>query len=131
MTNPFKVLRKQHNLESAEDYTELIADLIEEKGEARVKDIANYFGVTHVTAVRTLSRLKRDGFIETDSHKPVSLTEKGRELASYSKKRHQTLLKFLIELGVPEKIAKIDAEGIEHHLSAETMRSIEKHLSNK
>ncbi|MDB2613755.1 manganese-binding transcriptional regulator MntR [Chlamydiales bacterium] len=125
---PFIAARKCHQLEIAEDYTELINDLIEEKGEARVGDIATFIGVSHVTALRAVQRLERDGYVITNPHKPIQLTEKGRKLGQFSKKRHQTLFAFLIKIGVPSEVAKIDAEGIEHHISDKTLEVIEKYL---
>ena len=44
-----------------EDYAELIADLLDGEGEARPTDIARRLGVSHATAIKTISRLKRAG----------------------------------------------------------------------
>jgi DtxR family manganese transport transcriptional regulator len=115
-------------MELAEDYTELIADLIEEHGEARTCEIAKSMQVSHVSAVRAIQRLRRDGFVETDPHKPVVLTDKGKELANLSKERHALLLKFLLAIGVPKEIAEIDAEGMEHHVSNATLDAMNQYL---
>lgn len=125
---PFIATRKHHNTEIAEDYTEMIADLIKENGEARTCELARNLGVSHVTAVKTLKRLQRDGYIYTAPHKPIELTDKGQQLADFSKWRHQTLLNFLITIGVPEEVAIIDVEGMEHHVSTETLEAFQKHL---
>ena len=127
----FKALRKQHSLESAEDYTELIHELIEKNGEARTGKIAEELGISHVTALRTIKRLQEQGYVTTARQKPVELTNKGKKLALYSKEKHQLLLKFLIKLGVPKKVAEIDVEGIEHHVSKITLDRIKKFLSNR
>ena len=126
----FKATRKHHSLESAEDYTELIHELIEESGEARTGQIAKQLGISHVTALRTIRRLQEQGYLKTEQHKPVELTAKGKKLALYSKKRHQILLDFLIQIGVPKDIAEIDVEGIEHHVSKITLDRIKKFLLN-
>ena len=126
----FKALRKQHSLESAEDYTELIHELIEKYGEARTGKIAKELGISHVTALRTIRRLQEQGYVITAQQKPVELTSKGKKLALYSKEKHQLLLEFLIKLGVPKKVAEIDVEGIEHHVSKITLDRIKKFLSN-
>ena len=126
----FKVLRKQHSLESAEDYTELIHELIEESGEARTGKIAKELGISHVTALRTIKRLQQQGYVNTSRQKPVELTAKGKKLALYSKKRHEILLEFLIKLGVPKKVADIDVEGIEHHVSKITLDRIKEFLKH-
>jgi len=127
----FKILRKQHSLEAAEDYTELIYELIEKYGEARTGQIAKYLGISHVTALRTIRRLQEQGYLITARQKPVELTAKGKKLALYSKNKHETLLEFLIKLGVPKKIADIDVEGIEHHVSKVTLNQIKKFLKIK
>ena len=125
----FKALRKQHSLESAEDYTELIHELIEESGEARTGQIAKELGISHVTALRTIKRLQQQGYVTTSRQKPVELTSKGKKLALYSKEKHEILLEFLIKLGVPKKVADIDVEGIEHHVSKITLDRIKKFLT--
>lgn len=126
----FRATRKQHSSEAAEDYTELIADLIEDKGEARVVDIAGHLGISHVTALRTIARLQRDGFVKTSPRKPVTLTAKGGRLAAKAKERHELLVKFLIAMGVPPQVAEVDAEGAEHHISDTTLECFRAHLEN-
>ncbi len=124
----FKAIRKQHSLEAAEDYTELIYELIEKDGEARTGKIAKELGISHVTALRTIRRLQEEGYVTTAQQKPVELTKKGRKLALNSKHKHQVLLDFLIKLGVPEQTAEIDVEGIEHHVSKVTLECIKEFL---
>lgn len=126
---PFITTRTRNTQEISEDYTRLIQELIEEKGEARTCDIAENLGVSHVTVIRTLQRLKKQGFVITKPHHPVTFTKKGKKLGIFTKKRHQILMQFLRKLGVPENIARIDAEGMEHHLSRETLDAIKQHLS--
>src|SRR5579864_9263945 len=46
-----------------EDYVELIADLLATSGEARPTDVARRLGVSHVTATKAISRLKRKGLV--------------------------------------------------------------------
>lgn len=120
----FRATRKHHGTESAEDYTELIADLISDTGEARTGMIADNLGISHVTALRTIRRLQEQGYLQTARHKPVTLTAKGRELAAFSKQRHELLLEFFKRIGVSDRQAEIDVEGAEHHISAETLGRI-------
>ena len=127
---PFKATRKHHGTEAAEDYTELIADLIEDAGEARTCNIADHLGISHVTALRTIRRLQQQGYVETAPHKPVTLTAKGRDIAAFSKARHELLLNFLTSIGVSKKQAEIDVEGAEHHISRETLKCIERLLQS-
>ncbi len=126
---PFRATRKHHSAEAAEDYTELIADLIEELGEARISTIAERLGVSHVTAIRTIQRLERDGYVLTRPYRPVTLTNKGKETAHYCKRRHELMQRFLKCMGVPPDIAQIDAEGMEHHVSPITLECIEDFLA--
>lgn len=124
----FQAARKTHSIEAAEDYTELVADLIEKNGEARTCDIAKHIGISHVTALRTIRRLQAEGYLETSPHKPVNLTPKGKKTAKYSKERHELLLEFFAHIGVPEKVAEVDVEGLEHHISPTTLKVIKKFL---
>ncbi|MCI5066329.1 transcriptional regulator [bacterium] len=121
---PFQVTRKHHGKEAAEDYTELILDLTESKGEARTGEIAASLGISHVTALRTMKRLQAEGYLETGRGKPVTLTRKGRDLALFSRKRHEVLVEFFVSIGVPRKTAEIDVEGAEHHISKVTLEKV-------
>lgn len=123
--------RADHAAELAEDYVELIDDLIRETGEARAVDVAAHLGVTHVTVANTIRRLKRDGFVTAEPYRAIFLTKTGKELAAAARIRHTLVLDFLIALGVPVKDAEADAEGIEHHLSPATMEAIRLFLRKK
>jgi len=118
--------RRARATEIAEDYSEIIADLIAESGEARVVDIARRIGVTHVTVVRTVSRLQRDGLVTAKPYRAIFLTEAGEKLATKSRERHRTVVEFLLALGVPAAAAHADAEGIEHHVSSQTLAAFER-----
>ncbi len=117
----FTNVRRAHQSETTEDYVELIADLLETNKEARLSDLAKRFGVSSPTASKVLNRLKDEGYIESKPYRSIFLTEKGLKLARSCKERHQIILNFLVRLGVPPEIAEFDAEGIEHHISAETL----------
>ncbi|MDR3405056.1 MAG: manganese-binding transcriptional regulator MntR [Chthoniobacter sp.] len=121
--------REAHSQETAQDYVELIAELIAETGEARAIDLAHRLGVTHVTVGSTIRRLQRDGFVTTQPYRSIFLTDAGRKLAEESRRRHETVFEFLKSLGIPETVAESDAEGIEHHVSKETLTAFQKHLS--
>lgn len=113
--------RQDHATETAEDYVEAISDLLTQHGQCRVVDLAQRFDVSHVTVTRIVSRLRKAGLVDTAPHRPIELTSKGRNLAEASRSRHEVVYKFLLSLGIPEKIAAIDSEGIEHHVSPETL----------
>lgn len=120
--------RDEHAQETAQDYVELIAELIAEAGEARAIDLARRLGVTHVTVGRTIQRLQREGFVTAQPYRSIFLTAAGRRLAQKSRRRHEIVVAFLKSLGISESMAQSDAEGIEHHVSAETLRAFVKHL---
>lgn len=113
--------RKDHAAETAEDYVEAIAEVIEQRQTCRGRDLAERFGVSHVTVVRTVQRLVDAGLATTARHRPIELTPKGKRLASDCKARHETVYQFLLAIGVSRRVAAIDAEGIEHHVSPETL----------
>ena len=127
----FRRSRHDHAGETAQDYVEAIADLKTAGGEARVVDLARRLGVTHVTVNRTLSRLQRAGYVNTQPYRAIFLTDAGRKLAEESKRRHETVVAFLRALGVPQKAAEMDAEGIEHHVSPETLAAFERRLAKR
>ena len=106
-----------------EDYVELIADLLATSGEARPTDIARRLGVSHATAIKTISRLKREGLATGRPYRGVFLTETGRALAERMRTRHRLVVDLLIALRVPTEVAEADAEGIEHHVSEATLKA--------
>ena len=124
----FRRSRRDHATEVAQDYVEAIADLSASVGEARVVDLARRLGVTHVTVNRTLVRLRRAGYVNTKPYRAIFLTDVGRRLAEESKRRHETVVAYLRSIGIPEKVAELDAEGIEHHVSPETLAAFERLL---
>ena len=126
-SNRFEQVRNARNSETAEDYTEMIADLIRNAGEARAVDLAKHFGVTGPTVNSIIRRLVRDGLVVSKPYRSIFLTDKGQILADYCKKRHEIVYDFLIKIGVNSDIAKNDAEGLEHHVSAETLSVFEKY----
>ena len=117
----FDRIRRAHQSEVAEDYVEMISDLIEETGEARTVDLAARFGVTSPTVNAIVRRLQRENLVETRPYRSIFLTEAGEALAESSRARHQVVRDFLVTIGVPETIAEEDAEGVEHHVSEETL----------
>ncbi len=123
--NPHARTRRDHASETAEDYVEAIDDIVRDQGVCRVVDLSKRFGVTHVTVSRTTSRLVRDGLAETEPYGPIVLTEAGRQLAETSRRRHGIVVQFLLVLGVSPPVAAVDAEGIEHHCSEETLQRMQ------
>ena len=121
----FKKVRDAHKSENTEDYLEIIADLLNTKGEARIVDIASKLDIAQATANKTIQRLQNQGFVKKEPYRSIFLTLKGQQVASISKKRHLIVLTFLKNLGLDIKTAEADAEGIEHHVSDKTLKKME------
>src|ERR671933_2571628 len=121
----FRSTRRAHETETAEDYVELIADLIEATGEARSVEIAARLGVSGPTVTKTVGRLQRDGLVESRPYRSIFLTEAGWEMARHYRRRHRIVVEFLLSLGADEETARIDAEGMEHHVSERTLEAFE------
>lgn len=119
--NRFGRARQARSATLLEDYAELIADLLATGGEARTVDVARRMGVAHATAVKTISRLKREGLVTALPYRGVFLTEAGHALADRVRTRHRLVVELLVAVGVPVEDAEADAEGIEHHVSDSTL----------
>ena len=112
----------------AEDYVELIADLLATHGEARATEVAKRLGVTHPTAVKSIGRLKREGLVTARPYRGIFLTEAGLELARRVRARHRLIVELLLAVGVPAEAAEADAEGMEHYASEATLEAFGRFL---
>jgi DtxR family manganese transport transcriptional regulator len=119
----FERIRRAHQSEVAEDYVEMIAELIAETGEARAVDLASRFGVTAPTVNATIQRLAREGLVVSQPYRSIFLTDSGRNLAQHCAQRHTVVRDFLIAIGVDDETAEADAEGLEHHVSETTLEA--------
>lgn len=122
----FRRMRDARSSEVAEDYVELVGDLIAEHGAARLTDLADCLGVAPATAAKALQRLQREGLIQTRPYRSITLTAAGEAMAQVSRERHRIVHDFLVALGVNGETAEADAEGIEHHVSPETLTLFER-----
>lgn len=125
LPNRFETTRRAHRAELAEDYVEVALELIEHTGEARMTDIADRLGVAHPTVAKALRRLSREGLVTLLPYRPVQLTEEGLTLAKECRRRHRIVVRFLEVLGLSPEKAEEEAEGIEHHVSPETLALME------
>ncbi|MDB6122197.1 MAG: iron (metal) dependent repressor, DtxR family [Pedosphaera sp.] len=107
--------------QSAEDYLERIHELIEEKGYARVVDIASSLKVKQASVTSMVQKLGEAGYLNYVKYRGLVLTDKGREVAKKIQKRHETLSRFFSLFGLDAETQKLDIEGIEHHLSPATV----------
>jgi DtxR family manganese transport transcriptional regulator len=114
---------------TAEDYVELIADLLREEGEARAVDLARRMGVSQATVTATVGRLQRDGLVDTKPYRGLFLTSGGRAMAETAKARHDLVLRFLLAVGLDRETAEQDAEGLEHHASKKALEAFARFLA--
>ena len=100
-----------------EDYIEQIYLHLEEKGVARVSDVAESLDVLPSSVTKMAQRLDREGYVYYERYKGLELTEKGMKFGKKLLRRHELLEQFLRIIGVDEENIYGDVEGIEHHLS--------------
>lgn len=127
----FRQARAARRAALIEDYVELIADLVEDCGAAKQVEIAARLGVAQPTVAKMLKRLAEDGLVAHQPHRGVSLTTSGRALALRSRERHRLVEHFLLALGVDAETARRDAEGLEHHVSGDTLDAFARFLARK
>ena len=126
-----EAVRRANRQEVVEDYVEAIDDLIVDRGEARVRDLAAGFGISHVAVCSVMERLRRDGLVSSGQQEAIQLTDEGRRIASQSRARHAAVLAFLLALGLPEEIAEADAEGMEHHVGPESLEAFDRFVASR
>ncbi|ANU08905.1 manganese transport transcriptional regulator [Planococcus antarcticus DSM 14505] len=102
---------------SMEDHIEIIYSLIEQKGYARVSDIAEALSVLPSSVTKMVQKLDKDGYLIYERYRGLVLTPKGQKLGKRLLQRHGLLEEFLRSIGVEEERIYGDVEGIEHHLS--------------
>jgi Mn-dependent DtxR family transcriptional regulator len=109
---------------SMEDYIEQIYMLIEEKGYARVSDIAEALSVHPSSVTKMVQKLDKDEYLVYEKYRGFSLTTKGNKIGKRLVFRHDLLEQFLKIIGVKDENIYKDVEGIEHHLSWDSIERI-------
>ena len=128
---PHRRTRTAHSLETAQDYVEAVAEVLAQQGSCRIVDLARKFAVSHVTVTRIVARLKESGLLLSEPYGPIRLTLQGKKMAEQAQKRHDLVYRFLRAIGVDEKNAAVDAEGIEHHVSPATLKCMRRLIESK
>ncbi len=113
------------NSTAVEDYLERILELINGKGYARVVDIADSLKISQASVTNMVQRLDADGLLKYEKYRGLVLTSAGESLARNIARRHQLLTDFLGLLGLDKRVIDHDVEGMEHHISPQTLRAIE------
>jgi DtxR family Mn-dependent transcriptional regulator len=118
-------LKKMTGLKKVEEeYLEVIHELISEKGQARVSDVAERLGISPASVTEMIQKLQKNGFVTQKRYGPINLTSRGAEIAEIVRKRHDVLKTFLKLLGINEEIAEKDACEIEHNVNQETVKRL-------
>jgi len=113
-----------------EDYLERIYELLNEKGYARVTDIAERLDVKPASVTMMLKKLESSGHIIRERYRGFTLTSKGRAVGLRIRKRHKILEEFFKLLKLSPHIVEKDIEGLEHYLSNETLEALEKLIAS-
>ena len=108
-----------------EDYLEQISNLIEEKGYARVVDIAQNLGISQASVTGMIQRMDSDGLVSYEKYRGVVLTSDGERIAKAIIKRHKSLAEFFSLFGLNDEETYQDIEGIEHHMNQKTLKTIQ------
>lgn len=121
INSQYSNIRNQNKNEILEDYVEAIQEISEIKGDVKNADLSIHFGVSQATINKNLKRLISSKLATSEPYRSIFLTDEGKKLAAISKEKHEIVYQFLIKLGVSKKTAQYDSEGIEHHVSDETL----------
>ena len=124
MNYPPKLMPDTAPSQTAEDYLERIHELIQEKGYARVVDIAGSLKVKQASVTSMVQKLDELGYLNYVKYRGLVLTDKGRAVAVRIQQRHATLARFFSLLGLDAETQQQDIEGIEHHLSPATVETL-------
>jgi Mn-dependent DtxR family transcriptional regulator len=115
--------------ESTEDHLERISELVEQKGYARVSDVAEALGLKTSTVSNMVRRLAKRGFVNYEKYRGFSLTAEGHAVARRIKARHEILSEFFGLLGLEARTIREEVEDIEHHLRPQTLEMMGKLVS--
>ncbi len=135
MSDRLESIRKAHRIKSKirtsrmEDYLEVILELIKKKGYATTTDISLYLNVSAPSVTKMVKRLRDQGYLEYERYRGLRLTDEGIKLANSIRKRHGTLMEFLLMLGIEESLAHKEVEGLEHYLEPDTLIRLKRFIA--
>lgn len=121
--------REARRLSVTQDYVRTIAELIAERGEARVTDLSDRLGLASATVSVQIRCLVEDGLASAKRYRSIHLTPAGQHLAATLLERRAIVRNLLVALGVDRETAETDAEGMEHHASESTLAAIRNALT--
>jgi DtxR family Mn-dependent transcriptional regulator len=109
-----------------EEYLEIVYMIQIKNKKVHTTNVASALHVNPASVTEMFQKLSTEGYINYEKYSGVTLTQKGKKIAILTKKKHDTLKKFLMILGIDETIADTDACKIEHSVHTETMRKLRK-----
>ncbi len=112
--------------EANEDYLERIWELLTEKGYARISDMAERLAIKPASVTNMVKKLEQLGYIKREAYRGFILTALGQKVGKKIGRRHEILREFLSFLKVPVTAMQNDIEGLEHHLSDESVKGLER-----
>ena len=115
--------------DSTEDHLERIAELVDQKGYARVSDVASALGITTSTVSNMVRRLAAVGLLNYEKYRGFSLTDEGQAVAARIKARHEMLTELFSLLSLDPETVEQEVEDIEHHLCPQTLDVLGKLVS--
>ncbi len=117
--------------ESLEMYLENILVLQNTIGQVRSIDVVRRTGYSKPSVSRAVKLLSKDACIEIDADGYITLTEKGKDIASKILDRHKIISDFFISIGVDEESASEDACRIEHVISDRTFEKLKEFINKE
>ncbi len=121
----WKTFRDNSLTHSSAHYLHAIAQLLDQRGYARVTDVARQLEITKAAASQGIAILKSRGLVREDDARMLSLSEQGRSLIQTIEHNFNVLSAFFEQiLEVPKDTARADACKMEHLLSPETAANL-------
>jgi Mn-dependent DtxR family transcriptional regulator len=120
------VLQPKKDISRLEDYLEAIYNLNREKGYVSAADISERLAVKPPTVSNMVKNLADKGYLEYKKYRGMRLTSQGEKIAQSVIRRHTVISKLISMLGVDDRTAYVDTEGIEHHVHPSTLKGFER-----
>ena len=112
--------------EARDDYLEAILMITREKGHCRSIHIAEALDVTKPSVSVAVGKLIDAGLVTMDDDKMIHFTKEGLALAELTLSKHNYLKQMLVNAGIDEETAEQEACAMEHGISADSFRKLEK-----
>lgn len=122
----YEILGKEKEIlsHSMEDYLEMIYRTSLVEGHARISTLAESLNVQTPSATKMVQKLAKLGLLKYEKYGIVELTKEGEEIGKFLLRRHETIERFLRNIGVEEDLL-INVELMEHNLTTGALKKIE------